>query len=243
MADNRAKTPAGPIKHEIYDEAVEADIDESFDEDIDGAGAAQGGSSIDTSKMTLESIRPSLMRAAGAAGALTGAGALYGDNVTLESVPGGPYKYEGPTDSGSLRSGSELGLTFRPSDDSFVRDNPYGGQTDIAPADWRLESRASRASEDDDTDEDKERTTPESGDDAEALSYAPSKYAALPVSPLIRDLFPMVMEYTPKEKITMDYKLIPFIPEMVPAIGDIDAFIKGECLFCDSAGSEKKMVD
>jgi hypothetical protein len=29
----------------------------------------------------------------------------------------------------------------------------------------------------------------------------------------------------------VDYKLTPFIPDFIPAVGDIDAFIKVLCLF------------
>ena len=101
MADKRPKTPAGTIKHEVYDEAVDADDDDDEfgdgDEldvgDDEGLQGSMAHTSFD-SNVTLESCRPSLVRAAGAAGAVSGAGGLFNDNVTLESIPTGPYQYE-----------------------------------------------------------------------------------------------------------------------------------------------------
>jgi len=223
MADSvkRPKTPAGTaINHDVYDEAVDAD-DEDFDQELD-IGDEQHPS-LD-SNITLESVHTSLIRAAGAAGAVAGAGGLFSDDVTLESVQAGPYHYEdkpfGPPQE--YRTISEMAI--RQSDDSIVRESIFQGHTGIAPAGWRLKSEpGSEYGEDDDTDEDKERTTPESQEQGHV--YDPGMYDALPVSPLIKDLFPMIMEYEPKT-IRMDYKLMPFIPDLIPAIGDVDAFIK-----------------
>lgn len=35
----------------------------------------------------------------------------------------------------------------------------------------------------------------------------------------------MIFRYTP-QTIDLDYKLRPFIPDYIPAVGDIDAFLK-----------------
>ena len=41
----------------------------------------------------------------------------------------------------------------------------------------------------------------------------------------LKDLFQHIRRYTP-QNIELDLKLKPFIPDYIPAIGDIDAFIK-----------------
>lgn len=55
--------------------------------------------------------------------------------------------------------------------------------------------------------------------------YDPSEYEHLQVSPEIRELFKHISRYTP-QTVNLDCRLVPFIPEYIPAIGDIDAFIK-----------------
>mgnify|MGYP001811435552 CR=1 FL=1 len=41
----------------------------------------------------------------------------------------------------------------------------------------------------------------------------------------IRELFKFIERYNP-QSIQLDFKLKPFIPDYIPSIGDIDAFIK-----------------
>ena len=41
----------------------------------------------------------------------------------------------------------------------------------------------------------------------------------------MKDLFKHISRYTP-QTVELDTKLKPFIPEFIPAIGDIDAFLK-----------------
>lgn len=55
--------------------------------------------------------------------------------------------------------------------------------------------------------------------------YNPDEYEDLPVGPEVQDLFQYVMQYKP-EVLQLETPLKPFIPEFVPAIGDIDEFIK-----------------
>lgn len=50
-------------------------------------------------------------------------------------------------------------------------------------------------------------------------------YRDLPVSPEIKDIFKYIERYQP-QNIELDFKLRPFIPDYIPSIGDIDAFIK-----------------
>ncbi|XP_024938728.1 intraflagellar transport protein 46 homolog isoform X2 [Cephus cinctus] len=55
--------------------------------------------------------------------------------------------------------------------------------------------------------------------------YDPKKFEDMEVSAEVKELFQNIMRYTP-QKIDLNYKLIPFIPDYIPAVGDIDAFIK-----------------
>merc|ERR1712227_46634 len=47
------------------------------------------------------------------------------------------------------------------------------------------------------------------------------------MGPEVKDLFDYIIRYIP-QKIELDYKLKPFIPDYIPAVGDIDALIKVE---------------
>ncbi|XP_064478603.1 intraflagellar transport protein 46 homolog [Ornithodoros turicata] len=56
-------------------------------------------------------------------------------------------------------------------------------------------------------------------------AYDPTEYENLEVSPEIKELFAFITRYTP-QTIELEHKLRPFIPDFIPAVGDIDAFIK-----------------
>jgi intraflagellar transport protein 46 len=60
-------------------------------------------------------------------------------------------------------------------------------------------------------------------------AYDPAAFRDLPVSTEIKDIFKFIERYQP-QNIELDFKLKPFIPDYIPSIGDIDAFIK---VFCD----------
>lgn len=55
--------------------------------------------------------------------------------------------------------------------------------------------------------------------------YDPEDYAHLNVSQEINDLFQYIGRFTPNN-IDLDTKLRPFVPDYLPAIGDIDPFLK-----------------
>jgi intraflagellar transport protein 46 len=55
--------------------------------------------------------------------------------------------------------------------------------------------------------------------------YDPAAFKDLPVSSEIKDIFKYIDRYQP-QNIELDFKLKPFIPDFIPSIGDIDAFIK-----------------
>ena len=56
--------------------------------------------------------------------------------------------------------------------------------------------------------------------------YDPSDYEYLNVSSDIKDIFNYIVRYTP-QTIEIETRFKPFIPEYIPAVGDIDAFLKG----------------
>ncbi|KGL74447.1 Intraflagellar transport protein 46, partial [Tinamus guttatus] len=55
--------------------------------------------------------------------------------------------------------------------------------------------------------------------------YNPADYDYLPVSGEVKELFEYIRRYTP-QAIELEHKLQPFIPDFIPAVGDIDAFLK-----------------
>ena len=55
--------------------------------------------------------------------------------------------------------------------------------------------------------------------------YDSKQFENLDVSSEVKELFQNITRYTP-QKIELNYKLIPFIPDYIPAVGDIDAFLK-----------------
>ena len=55
--------------------------------------------------------------------------------------------------------------------------------------------------------------------------YDPSDYDHLQIGDEVKDLFQYITRYTP-QSISLETRMMPFIPDYVPAIGDIDAFLK-----------------
>ena len=56
-------------------------------------------------------------------------------------------------------------------------------------------------------------------------AYNPAQYSNLPVSQEIKELFEYIQRYKP-QKVELDTKLKPFIPDYIPAVGEVDAFLK-----------------
>ncbi|KAI4458496.1 hypothetical protein MML48_7g00013373 [Holotrichia oblita] len=55
--------------------------------------------------------------------------------------------------------------------------------------------------------------------------YDPNQFQDLDVSNEIKDLFQYITKYIP-QNLNLDFKFKPFIPDYIPAVGDIDAFLK-----------------
>ncbi|XP_034020314.1 intraflagellar transport protein 46 homolog isoform X2 [Thalassophryne amazonica] len=84
--------------------------------------------------------------------------------------------------------------------------------------------------EDEEDDSDEEETDDDDDDDDEPSeapegAYDPAEYTNLPVSTEIKDLFQYITRYNP-QSIDLEHSLKPFIPDFIPAVGDIDAFLK-----------------
>ncbi|XP_037533232.1 intraflagellar transport protein 46 homolog [Nematolebias whitei] len=82
--------------------------------------------------------------------------------------------------------------------------------------------------EEEEDDSDEEDTDDDDDDDpTEPLEgvYNPADYINLPVSSEIKNLFQHIIRYTP-QTVELDHSLKPFIPDFIPAVGDIDAFLK-----------------
>ncbi|XP_074891308.1 intraflagellar transport protein 46 homolog isoform X1 [Buteo buteo] len=105
-----------------------------------------------------------------------------------------------------------------------------GGKEEAAAA---RSAPAAALSEDEDDSEEEEEDSSEtdSEDDSEEHGAALegdfnlADYDYLPVSSEIKELFEYIKRYTPKT-IEIEHKLQPFIPDFIPAVGDIDAFLK-----------------
>jgi len=84
--------------------------------------------------------------------------------------------------------------------------------------------------EDEEDDDDDEEEDDEDDDDAVAGpavegSYDAAEWDHLEVSKEEKELFEYIHRYTP-QKVDLETKFKPFIPDYIPAVGDIDAFIK-----------------
>eukprot|EP00002_Diphylleia_rotans_P021848 TRINITY_DN4261_c0_g3_i2.p1 TRINITY_DN4261_c0_g3~~TRINITY_DN4261_c0_g3_i2.p1 ORF type:complete len:337 (-),score=106.61 TRINITY_DN4261_c0_g3_i2:594-1604(-) len=73
--------------------------------------------------------------------------------------------------------------------------------------------------------DEEEEEEEEEPDSPSKTGYNPADYADLPVSQEIKEIFQYITRYKP-QTIEVDTKMKPFIPDYIPAVGDIDAFIK-----------------
>ncbi|XP_065553219.1 intraflagellar transport protein 46 homolog isoform X1 [Lathamus discolor] len=90
---------------------------------------------------------------------------------------------------------------------------------------------AAALSEEEDSEDSSDSSESDSENDSDehgaalAGDFSIADYDYLPVSSEIKELFEYIKRYTPKP-IEIEYKLQPFIPDFIPAVGDIDAFLK-----------------
>ncbi|XP_074479803.1 intraflagellar transport protein 46 homolog [Sebastes fasciatus] len=95
---------------------------------------------------------------------------------------------------------------------------PAGG---VSPND---EEEEEEEEEEEDSDEEDSDDDEEPGEAPEG-AYDPADYVNLPVTTDIRELFQYITRYSP-QSLELDHSLKPFIPDFIPAVGDIDAFLK-----------------
>jgi intraflagellar transport protein 46 len=81
------------------------------------------------------------------------------------------------------------------------------------------ESQESSSEEDEDDSEEDGHATVLEG------AYDPAEFDHLPVSAEVKELFGHITRYTP-QSVDLEFRLKPFVPDFIPAVGDIDAFIK-----------------
>lgn len=106
-------------------------------------------------------------------------------------------------------------------------DMSAGAKNDYAPtstAKSQDKADSSSGEEEDDDDEDDDDAGAESYDNLDG-AYNPKDYLHLDVSADTRDLFGYIDRYKPQE-VELDTTLKCFIPEYIPAIGELDPFIK-----------------
>lgn len=134
---------------------------------------------------------------------------------------------------------------------SFDFDEEPKSQTGSGTAGRQRAASPDEEDEDEDEDEDSDEEDSDDSEPSRALegAYDPADYANLPVNTKIKELFqyitrwvgqtlgpppsllssPLtvgrVCRYTP-QSIELEHSLKPFIPEYIPAVGDIDAFLK-----------------
>ncbi|XP_062301196.1 intraflagellar transport protein 46 homolog isoform X2 [Scomber scombrus] len=131
------------------------------------------------------------------------------------------------TPSRSRRRGRGL-MSANSSSDEFDEEKPQraaepiNGQQGGSPNEEEEEEE-----EEDDDDEEDDSDEDDTEDEGEAVegAYDPADYANLPVSTEIKEMFQYITRYTP-QTMELDHSLKPFIPDFIPAVGDIDAFLK-----------------
>ncbi|KAM7376804.1 hypothetical protein PAMA_013535 [Pampus argenteus] len=138
------------------------------------------------------------------------------------SVCSPPPRSQHQSESRLRRRGCGL-MSANSSSDEFDEDHkhqraaePINGQPGVSPNEEEEEEEEEEDSDEEDTDDDGE--APEG-------AYDPADYANLPVSTEIKELFQYITRYTP-QSVELEHSLKPFIPDFIPAVGDIDAFLK-----------------
>jgi len=114
--------------------------------------------------------------------------------------------------------GDPADLEGRHPADDMSDEEPAMEDKDMGGDDERDDER--HGQEDDDDDEDVQSARIEG-------AYDPADYEHLQVAPEVGQLFQFITSYTP-QTVELENRLRPFIPDFIPAIGDIDAFIKVE---------------
>ncbi|XP_076019287.1 intraflagellar transport protein 46 homolog isoform X2 [Genypterus blacodes] len=129
------------------------------------------------------------------------------------------------------RKGRDL-MATNSSSDEFDEDDkpPRPKEPVIGQPGFRSHEEEEEDNDDDDDEEEDDSDEEESDDDEDPSeapegAYNPADYTNLPVSTEIKELFQYITRYTP-QCVELENSLKPFIPDFIPAVGDIDAFLK-----------------
>ncbi|XP_013872633.1 intraflagellar transport protein 46 homolog, partial [Austrofundulus limnaeus] len=121
-------------------------------------------------------------------------------------------------------------MSANSSSEDFDEDHKSPG--DKEPAETKPGSGPNEEEDDEEEEEDEDSDEDDTDDDddddpTESLEgvYNPADYVNLPVSTEIKELFQYIIRYSP-QTVELDHALKPFIPDFIPAVGDIDAFLK-----------------
>ncbi|KAM9299360.1 intraflagellar transport protein 46 homolog [Gastrophryne carolinensis] len=136
------------------------------------------------------------------------------------------------TDGADLNISSEEEVNTKKKDKGANRFGEIHGRSRHKLSDDEdLDDTGDGEEEDDDDDDDEDDDDDDDDDDDEDdngttnIGYDPADFEHLPVSSEIKELFQYITRYTP-HSINLDHRLKPFIPDFIPAVGDIDAFLK-----------------
>ncbi|XP_043936850.1 intraflagellar transport protein 46 homolog isoform X2 [Protopterus annectens] len=133
-----------------------------------------------------------------------------------------------PRPSGASKSIRSQLKAMADSSDENEEDSSKGKKKGPPPQTQRgfseNEEEESDDTESDDDDDDDDEDEDEHGAPLEG-AYDPADYEHIPVPADVKELFQYIIRYTP-QSIELDHKLKPFIPDFIPAVGDIDAFLK-----------------
>lgn len=118
----------------------------------------------------------------------------------------------------------------KPSATAAAVQQPAAGTSAPAPSSLAA-AKKEKVEKDNDDDEEESSSGSESDEDEGSTGgdgaklYDPKDYSHLKVSAEIQDLFDYIGRYKPPD-IELETKLQPFIPDFIPAVGEIDPFIK-----------------
>ncbi|XP_006642340.2 intraflagellar transport protein 46 homolog isoform X1 [Lepisosteus oculatus] len=130
-----------------------------------------------------------------------------------------------PRVPGFKKARGQLQAMANNSSDEFEEDTNKGKKVPQPPGQLGLSENEEEEEDEDDSDE--TESDEEEGEHGSAPegAYDPADFDHLPVTTEIKELFQYITRYTP-QTIELDHKLKPFIPDFIPAVGDIDAYLK-----------------
>ncbi|KAL7847171.1 hypothetical protein SRHO_G00221510 [Serrasalmus rhombeus] len=125
------------------------------------------------------------------------------------------------------RSRQQLNNMANNSSDEYEEDTKKKKGPPASPRGASENNEEEEEEDDDDDDSDETESDEEEGEPGSAPegAYDPADYDHLRVTAEIKELFQYITRYTP-QTVELDHKLKPFIPDFIPAVGDIDAFLK-----------------